>query len=284
MAVRLTTRQKIALGRAAQAPVILARRALGRGPEVRVRRDGLLWSLDLREGIDFAIFALGRFERSTGTALRGLVTPGDLVVDIGANIGAHTLPLARAVGTEGRVVAFEPTEFAYAKLCANIALNPEIADRITAEQVMLLDDPAAPAAPELFASWPLVGSADGHAKHGGRAVTTRGARATTLDAYLGGAGLGPVKLIKLDVDGYECAVLRGARRTLETDRPPLVMELAPYVLEERGTSLEELLRILHGAGYRLARENTGAPLPAEADGLRALLPDGASINVLARPG
>lgn len=282
--MRLTTRQKIALGRAAQWPIVLVRRALGRGPDITTRRDGINWSLDLREGIDFAIFSLGRFERRTAAALAGLISPGDLVIDIGANIGAHTLALARAVGPKGRVVAFEPTDFAYTKLCANIALNPDIAPRIAAEQIMLLDDPDAVPPPELFASWPLAGGTNRHAVHCGRAMTTRDAGATTLDAYLSRAGLGPVRLIKLDVDGYECAVLRGALRTLETDRPQMIVELAPYVLEERGASLEELLGILRGAGYGIAREDTGAPLPTNADKLRALLPGGASVNVLARPG
>jgi FkbM family methyltransferase len=51
------------------------------------------------------------------------VKPGNAVLDIGRNIGAHTLPLAHLVGPHGRVIAFEPTAYAIRKMRANIALN-----------------------------------------------------------------------------------------------------------------------------------------------------------------
>ena len=77
--------------------------------------------------IDFAIYLGGMFERNTALALRKLVRPSSLVLDIGANIGAHTLRLANLVGSSGRVFAFEPTDFAYSKLQANLDLNPALA-------------------------------------------------------------------------------------------------------------------------------------------------------------
>lgn len=87
---------------------------------MRVRRDGIHWDLDLSEGIDFAIFLLGGLELRTLRLYRRLVQPGDTVLDVGANIGAHALPLARLVGASGRVVAFEPTQFAFCKLQRNL--------------------------------------------------------------------------------------------------------------------------------------------------------------------
>ena len=59
------------------------------------------WRLDLLEGIDL----LGSFEPLTVRAYRGIVRPGDTVLDIGANVGAHTLPLAQLVGETCRVIA-----------------------------------------------------------------------------------------------------------------------------------------------------------------------------------
>ena len=52
-----------------------------------------------------------------------LIEPGDVVVDVGADIGALTVPLARAVGPAGRVLAFEPQPTVFQNLCANLALN-----------------------------------------------------------------------------------------------------------------------------------------------------------------
>lgn len=271
------------MGRAAQRPLLALRRACGLGPVVTARRGRINWRLDLREGIDFAIYSLGAFERGTATALAGQISPGAVVIDVGANIGAHTLPLARRVGPEGRIIAFEPTRFAFDKLQANIARNPGLADRIVTVQAMLVADDEASLPAEIYSSWPLAGDSRSHAKHGGRGMNTEGARVTTLDAYLAQTGTGPVDLIKIDVDGFECDVLNGARHTLETDRPAIITELAPYGLEERGTSVEELLAILHDAGYRLVREDTGARLPDDARALRALVPDGSSMNILVRP-
>jgi tRNA G37 N-methylase Trm5 len=79
------------------------RKLVGGGDLVRVVRNGLVWELDLSEGIDLAIFLFGQFESATAKAIERLVRPGAIVLDIGANIGAHTLPLARLVGSEGKV-------------------------------------------------------------------------------------------------------------------------------------------------------------------------------------
>lgn len=69
---------------------------------------------------------------------------------------------------------------------------------------------------------------------------------------------------------------------LKRFRPVILMELAPYVLTERGRSLEELLDILRLAGYRLSYLDRDDALPAAAQ-VQAMIPDGASLNLLARP-
>lgn len=137
-AVMFSTRTKISLARAMSALVLLTRRLFGRGAQADVARRGIHWMLDLREGIDFAIWVFGKFEGSTARAYEKLVQPGHSVVDIGANMGAHALPLARLVGPNGRVICFEPTDFAFRKLAANVRLNPDLAARMTLVQAMLL--------------------------------------------------------------------------------------------------------------------------------------------------
>ncbi len=276
----LTTRTKIALARIAYKGVAIARRSIGLRAEVVVTRDGLKWRLDLHEGIDFSIYLLGMFERTTVMAYRRLLKPGDVVLDIGANIGAHTLQLARCVGPTGRVIAFEPADVAFQKLVANITLNPSLAQRILPEQVMLLDVPDAKRQTLLYSSWPLTSGGDLHPKHRGRLMETTRARATSLDDYLERSNITQVNFVKMDVDGHECHVLRGADATLKRHKPTIALELAPYLHSETGRSLEELLDILGHVGYQLADESTGAPLPADPGRLHALIPDGASINVI----
>ena len=135
----ISTKQKIFIARSAAGLVRVTRRTLGAGSVADVRRDGLNWRLDLGEGIDFAIYLLGAFERGTQKQYGQILKAGDVALDIGANIGAHTLPIARCVGPSGHVHAFEPTVFAFAKLEANIARNPELGERITAGQTLLSD-------------------------------------------------------------------------------------------------------------------------------------------------
>jgi SAM-dependent methyltransferase len=159
----LSTKSKIRIAKVLAASVIQGRRLVGRGPLLLAKRDGIVWQLDLREGIDFAIYLVGGFELRTLRAYRDHVRPGDVVLDIGANVGAHTLPLARLTGRGGRVIAFEPSDFACAKLRRNIELNPQLAPAIEACQIMLAASSADPLSTGVYASWPLDQSKNLHA-------------------------------------------------------------------------------------------------------------------------
>lgn len=280
----LKTKQKIKLARLVQIVVLGARKLAGRNARTQVTRKHIAWELDLNEGIDFSIWLLGSFEPETVRCYQQIVRPGDAVLDIGANIGAHTPHLARCVGPQGRILAFEPTDYAFAKLTRNVALNPELAGRIQCLQ-LLLGDADAPAGPtaSLYSSWPLKDEAGTHHLHQGKLMTTTGARALTLDTALATSGLNRLDCIKLDIDGAECAMLRGARATLTRWHPLIVMELAPYVLDEKGASLRELVQLLQGYGYSLADAASGQALVMDAAVLQAAIPPGASLNVVARP-
>lgn len=276
----LSTAQKIVIARAVSTVVVGLRRCGGLAIETTVVRRGLRWQLDLNEGIDLSIYLLGGFELRLLRLYRTLVHHGDVVLDIGANIGAHTLPLGHLVGKTGRVVAFEPTQFAFQKLQRNLALNPELVDRTVCEQIML-GEMADIAVPEgVYSSWPLTGDSQLHKKHGGRLMPTIGARTSTLDAYVEHAGIRRVDLVKVDVDGHECAVLRGARSTLMELRPRLIMEFAPYAMEDTRASVEELCEVLSEYRYRLYEASTGKALPESARDLRRLVPDGCGVNVI----
>ena len=185
--VTVPARTMMAGARAAYHVVNLAR-GPWRDKEVEVSRGGLRWRLDLREGIDLSIYLLGSFEPSVTKSYRRLVSPGDVVLDIGANVGSHTLPLARAVGDSGRVFAFEPTGWAFSKLQTNLALNPDLASRVTAEQVMLVGPGESTVPGAIYSSWPLASGTQLHPVHRGRLMSTDDAHAVTLDDYLADVG------------------------------------------------------------------------------------------------
>jgi len=278
----ITTAQKIALATIAYRLVTFGRGMLGLSQQVETTRGGVRWRLDLREGIDFSIFALGGFEPATLNLYRTLVFAGGVVLDIGANIGSHTLPLAKLVGPDGRVIAFEPTEFAIKKLQANTELNAGLAQRIEAYQLMLVADPADDVEPAIYSSWPLSDAEGLHEKHRGKMMSTTGARAVTLDQFVAERKLDAVHFIKIDVDGNEPAVLAGGSETLRRFRPQILMEFAPYLFKDSLDGFESMLQLLDELGYAFIDANTGKPLPKDASSLLRQIPDGASRNVLLR--
>ena len=277
----MSTKQKMRPARAVQRLVTGVRRGFGAGGDADVRRGGLNWRLELDEGIDFAIYLLGAFERATQRQYGRLLKPGDVALDIGANIGAYTLPISRLVGAAGCVHAFEPTSFDFAKPQAHLARNADLAERIKARQILLSDGAgdAPPAA--VAASWPLGGRPGGHPVHGGHDKTTAGARAETLDSYVAREGIERINFIKLDVDGNECQVLRSGQETLRRFHPPIILELAPYVFSAGDNSFEAFIGLLHDAGYGLRRVPGGAQLPPDSAALANTIADGASINAWA---
>src|SRR5207302_10135517 len=84
--------------------------------------EGMTFELDLSEMIDIGLY-LQQYERDVVTVMEHFCHPGWCVLDIGANIGAHTLRFAKRVGPMGKVYAFEPTDYAYCKLVHYVYLN-----------------------------------------------------------------------------------------------------------------------------------------------------------------
>lgn len=277
----MKTKTKVFLASMASLAISIARGVAGKGSTLTVARGGVRWELDLTEGIDFAIYLLGGFERSTGRALRDLVRPGDTVFDIGANIGAHTLPVAWRAGKSGRVFAFEPTDYAFGKLKKNISLNPQLEGIISAHQTMLADDPHTPVREGIYSSWPLRAGGTVHPKHRGRLETTHGASTDTIDAFATRLGIGRLDMIKIDVDGNEYPVLHGGVETLRRLRPKLLMEVSPYVHGELGNSFASLIELLRSIGYSLEEVGNGRQLPLSAEELERMIPDGSGVNAIA---
>ncbi len=277
----MTTEQKIRIA-ALASRVVRALRALTGQTDVAVfRRGGLVWELDLRQGIDFAIFLQGGFEPFTLREYARLVKAGDTVFDIGANIGAHTLPLASLVGAKGRVAAFEPTDYAFGKLKRNLSLNPGLETRVHAVQALLVAKAEESKPDGIPSSWSLDQPAPGeniHPVHKGTFNSLSGATPMRLDDWVAKQACERVDFLKIDVDGFEVDVLEGARETLSRFRPRIMMEFAPYVFRERGRSFAELVALLAGAGYR-AREVRGGALDL-SPALEEAIPHGGSINVI----
>ncbi len=241
------------------------------GSLVRATRGGIHFELDLREFIDRSLHDQGCFEPATTAVLAQFARPGMTVLDIGANIGAHTLHLAQHVGPTGRVLAFEPMSDAFNKLRRNASLNPSLTN-LTLHHVALGAENGTLQA-DFNHSWPVDGKY--------RDVIPEPVPVRRLDDFLAEQGIPRVDLIKLDVDGFEHKIIRGAARTLRESRPLLVMELCNYTLERVGDSVAAMLDDLAAAGYRFVFEHNLQS--ATKDELLAAIPAGSSINIIASP-
>jgi len=255
------------------------------GTKIRkVERRGILWELDLTEGIDFSIFIFGQFEKETSQAIRRLVTNNSMVIDIGANIGAHTLPMAKLVGKKGKVYAIEPTKYAYSKLTKNLLINKSLSKRVQSDQIMLINNDGKGKVKDLYSSWPLsVRSKDEkrHSVHQGVLRSISGAEENTLDSYVSINNITSLDLIKLDVDGNELDVLSGANNILKNLRPVIIMELAPSQYDNQNDFLK-VVDILMSAGYRYYSLDEAYQYPSEPYALIESIPTNGSINVVAR--
>lgn len=238
---------------------------------VRKQCLGSWYELDLHQLIDGALYYQGSFEPATVQAHKRLVGPGMVVLDIGANVGCHTLHLARLVGHSGHVYAFEPTDWACMKLRRNLELNPDL-ENVTLLQTALSDAVTLDVECSFRAQWLSEGSIP---EENGRTSFE------TLDASVSRLGLTRVDHIKLDVDGYETKVLRGGQRVLAQFKPTILIELSDYWQRKMGDSAEELLELIP-PNYQFEEEATGTPI-ADIRRIIEHLPFEQTINVVCRP-
>lgn len=276
----MNTKQKLALAGLLSKSLIATRRLFGLPNQVTAYRQKRWWHLELNQGIDLAIYLFGCFEPDVKEAYSKLVRPGAVVLDIGANIGAHTLPLAGLVGKNGRVFAFEPTDYAFEKLTKNLAANPQAAQNVSANQI-ILGGPGTTMPRTIPSSWPLNQGQNtkSHPIHKGSFNPLIGAKLTTLDHWSRQAGIKRLDFIKMDVDGFEVDVLEGGKKTISRFKPTIIMELAPYALREKKRSFWELLYLIKSLSY-ICRHLDGTPLSLEKKNLRKIIPRHGSINVI----
>ena len=206
---------------------------------------GFRMKLDLRDAVQRRMYYYGDYdERYEAKMIRGLLDKGEIFWDIGANIGYFSLLAAATLEHTGQVIAFEPGQVAYARLLDNIALNPF--SNITTFNLAVTDR-------EGEATLYLAAeTADGCASLYGAGSEVTGqeiCRTVSLDGFVQSQALPGPDFIKIDVEGAELFVLRGAREILAVSRPLLLVELKEGTLAASGTDKREIQKFLAGYGY-----------------------------------
>lgn len=245
------------------------------------KRSGISYDLDLSEGIDLAIFLLGSFQGHVTNPKYHRLPADGVVLDVGANMGSLTLVFAKQVPS-GEVHAFEPTDTGFIRLLRNVDLNPGLAERITCIQAFVSNEAISDSQLIAYSSWKVDGSRAGaHPVHGGSLEATNGVPSVTLDGYCQANAIHRVDLIKIDTDGHEWLVLKGARQVIESSRPFVIFEAGLYMLDERGVRFEQFLEYFESFDYSLLNSSNGREITA--DNFLRLIPMSSTIDVLAVP-
>jgi FkbM family methyltransferase len=188
---------------------------------------------------------------------RSCVRPGMTVIDVGANVGQMTLELALLVGAAGKVLSIEPGRGNLVLLHRHVRGNG-LQDRVEIVEAACAETHGGEV--DFFVAGDDVASVgSGHSLSGADAIQ-RGAPGiavhvarcakVSIDGLCAERGLTP-SLIKIDVEGGELAVLAGAKRTLATARPLMIVGFHPFAFPDALAASEELRRVLDEAGYRL---------------------------------
>lgn len=225
--------------------------------EVDVVRDGVRYRLDLHEHAQ-RIMYLNLYERGLRRQMMRLLPRGGCVVDVGANVGFWAVQCAQAVGPDGHVYAFEPNPWAIKRLLHNVRLNQRLQPLGEVEVIgSAVGDREGWA--ELMAS-DLAAHASQASLYPPDAVkeTTTLQKVAVSVTRLDDVVKRHVHLLKIDVEGHEMAVLRGAERLFRASPPDyLVVEIHPSNLARAGDTGDGLVDRLHALGY--------APLDGTSD-------------------
>ncbi len=195
-----------------------------------------------RKGFGKFIYAFREYYEPELAYLEKVLSPGKVFIDVGANFGVYTLVASKLVGTSGRVIAFEPTAQSFAILRQNIALNHFA--NVRAFQFALAQRRGKA---WLYHGWDPVGNSLGKdplCGNEGEEVQTE-----ALDKLLEEKGIDRVHAIKIDVEGAEELVLRGAIRCLTTNRPIVIFEFNPGCAARLGLSPCGARDLLESLGY-----------------------------------
>lgn len=209
--------------------------------------------LDLSDFMEWHLYY--DFVNDSVENLRPLCKPGDVVFDVGANIGAILVKLAEHVGQGGRVIGFEPDPGRYSKcreyIRTNLVTNAELFPVALGDQEgtgkIRIRNPLNQGMNQIVPD--SVDDGEG-----------ADIRIVSLDRFVSEKSIDRIDLIKIDVEGYEAQVLKGAEMVLKKYRPTLYVEIDQRNLIQHNAQAQEIFDRLHQYGYRLFRERASTPL------------------------
>ncbi|MDF1672247.1 MAG: FkbM family methyltransferase [Vicingaceae bacterium] len=210
----------------------------------QVSRNGINFSLDISDIMAWYIYF--DFKEPAKEKLYSLIKNSNTVIDIGANIGETSLNFAKLVGDKGKIYSFEPDPINYKSLEYNLSLNNF--KNISLNNLGLGNQ----------AGTFKIHTYDNNNKGMNRIVSNnsevenyREISVTTLNDYVKKQSINKIDVIKIDVEGFELNVLKGAKDVLKQFSPDLFIELDESNLIEQGSSAIELIALLSEFNYNI---------------------------------
>ncbi|MCZ2112778.1 MAG: FkbM family methyltransferase [Anaerolineae bacterium] len=197
----------------------------------------------------------GIYDQAEMALMSEILHPGDVFFDIGANVGYYSFQAASLVGDTGEVHSFEPIPENALKIQTAVERNK--LENVHVNQVAVGESEGTL---ELYlgdeglgnSGWASIVSSE-------RRPRALSVRMLSIDHYVAENDIGPVRLIKMDVEGAEPEVIAGMKLLLErSDAPYLLCEVNPWLLERRGLDSTAITQPLAAHGYRLYPVETSA--------------------------
>jgi FkbM family methyltransferase len=218
---------------------------------------GIKVKVRLCSSAETALFG-GRFEaHRESEVFAGRLKEGMTVFDIGANLGVYALSFAQRVGPTGRIYAFEPVPATFARLKEHIALNG--ATNIIPVPFALFDREGRM---EMWVDEEWHGEKSFFRQPKKKSMPLL-VPVTTIDLFVNREGIERVDAIKLDAEGAELAIVRGADQTLRRDKPLLMVEINETTLTAAKTTPDELFATIVSYGYDAFVIRHGKTLPTD---------------------
>lgn len=223
-------------------------------------KDGSRMQADLRSSAEWRAFWTGEYEPETMRLLVSFLTPGAVVLDVGANVGFYAVALGRRLQqTGGRLYAFEPVQGNFDRLTQMIALNG-LQQTITPLNVALGHEEK-----EVPLYWEAeTGAATGNAMllvGEDKRTPNAFAHLTRLDTLAGKHRINACHLVKIDVEGAERDFLRGGAEFLQQHRPVICMEFNTVCMKKFGYTFADIAALIRPWGYRIYRPGGSVASP-----------------------
>lgn len=253
------------------------------GKEKRIiDRDGVKYEIDLSEGIELSLYLFGNFQKHVTKNSFLTIKDDFTIIDIGANVGLMTLQFAKLV-PKGKVYSFEPTFYALERLKRNLSLNAELAKHVTVINSFVSEKSSENPGIVAFSSWKVNGErgANDHPVHLGTPKAAEGVPAISLDDFAETNRLEKIDFIKIDTDGHEYEVFKGARKAIAKYKPKIIFEIGLYVMDEKNISFDFYFNYFRDLGYKLMDTKTDAQITMS--NYRKYIPKNGSTDLIAIP-